>query len=293
MNIEQLEYVVEVAKTGSLTRAAENCHVSLSAISQSISQLEAELQLELFTRARGIGAVPTSEGQVILKMANEIVMKVKELKEEAKAYSSSLTGELKIATIPGPIHLLIDAVASFKKEFPNVKVHIFERGPREILHDLTHGNIDIGLLVLTEELMEKYKSLSFERIWEGKMVVGVHAESPLTLEKSITPEKLAKQTLVLYDDEQIRSYMKDFVSQYGELEVLFTTNNVQAIHNALKSGLAVTVGLDYSFVHSADIVTRELEVPQFKPFYYGWVRLDGKHSTHIAKKFINRLRVDM
>lgn len=46
LNLEQLEYVVEVAKTGSLSKAAQHYYVSLSAVSQAISILEAEMRAE-------------------------------------------------------------------------------------------------------------------------------------------------------------------------------------------------------------------------------------------------------
>ena len=57
MNLEQLEYIVETAKTGSLTKATQNCNVTLSAVSQAVSSLEAEFGFSLFTRSR-LGAVP-------------------------------------------------------------------------------------------------------------------------------------------------------------------------------------------------------------------------------------------
>lgn len=47
MNLEQLEYIVETAKTGSLTKAAQNCNVTLSAVSQAVSSLEAEFGFSL------------------------------------------------------------------------------------------------------------------------------------------------------------------------------------------------------------------------------------------------------
>ncbi|MCI1695662.1 LysR family transcriptional regulator [Aneurinibacillus aneurinilyticus] len=298
MNLEQMEYIVEVAKTGSLTQAAHNSHVTLSAISQSISSLESELGIILFTRSRGSGAIPTAEGKSIISKANEVLIKVNELREEAQSYSSTLSGKLKIATIPGPMHLLVDVVSEFKKDFPKVKIEILEKGPKEILDDIQHSKIDIGLIVLSKKLMEKHNGLSFERLLEGKMVVGVNKNSPLSLERSITPEKLINQTLVLYDDEYIREYMTNLISRYGSIDILFITNNTQAIQNAVKAGLAVTIGLDYSFINnlpydSQDIVPIELELPNTEQVYYGWVRPKGKHSSQISKRFINRLKFEL
>ncbi|MET1167878.1 LysR family transcriptional regulator, partial [Bacillus velezensis] len=50
MNLEQLEYVVEIAKTKSFSAASEHLHVTQSAISQSVHRLEKELGIILFER---------------------------------------------------------------------------------------------------------------------------------------------------------------------------------------------------------------------------------------------------
>ncbi|UNK19319.1 LysR family transcriptional regulator [Paenibacillus sp. N3/727] len=298
MNLEQMEYIVQVAKTGSLTSAAQQSHVTLSAISQSISAMEAELGITLFTRSRGSGATPTAEGQVIIQKANEVLMKLHELREEAQSFSNELSGRLKIATIPGPMHLLVDVIAKFKRENPNVKIEVYEKGPKEILHDIEHNHIDAGLIVLTENVMRKYKALSFERLLEGKIVAGVNSRSPLSLKKSVTPDQLVNQTFVLYDDEQIRDIVTDFISVYGNLDILFITNNTQAIDNAVNEGLAITLGLDYSF-HGYDdnrdsnIVTVDLDLPGKEPVYYGWVSPKGKNTSHISKRFMNKLKYEL
>ncbi|OBZ10269.1 LysR family transcriptional regulator [Bacillus sp. FJAT-26390] len=293
MNLEQMEYIVEVASTGSFTKAAENAHVTLSAISQSISLLEKELGLSLFTRSRGLGALPTVEGKQIIKKANEVLLKVNELKEEAKSYSSTLNGELKIASIPGPMHLLVDAVSKFKEDYPNVKIEIFEKGPKEILDDLANSRIDIGLIVLSEHFEEKNEHFSFEKLLEGKMVVGVNKNSPLAFEKKITPEQLAGQTLVLYDDKVLVDDTNALIAKHGKANILFTTNNTKAIQNAVKRGLAITVGLEYSFRDDhSEIVPIELDMPNASPVHYGWVLHKGKHPTQISKRFIQRLQFE-
>lgn len=294
MNIEQLENIVEVAKTGSLTKAAEQAHVTLSAISQSISLLESELGLRLFQRARGQGAVPTPEGQVIIRIANEALMKINELKTEAQSYSNAISGQLRIAAIPGPMHLLIDVISSFKRDFPGVKIEIMEKGPKEILDLIKQDKIDIGLIALSESLLDQQRNLTFQKLLEGKLVVGVNQQSPLRWEHALTPEKLINQTFVLYDDEHIRNYMTQFIEVYGEADILFISNNTQAIHNAVKEGIAVTIGIDYSFKEDGlHVIPLALETPDIDRFYYGWVHASDKHISHVAKRFLNRLKTEL
>lgn len=154
MHLEQLEYIVEIAKAGSLTKAAQNKHVTLSAISQSLSSLEAELGIALFTRSR-LGAVPTSEGRVIIKKAFEVLSKIEEIQEEAQSSANTLSGELRLATIPGPMDLLVNAVSSFKKDYPQIRIEIAEKGSQEILEDIGQDKLDIGLIIMYEGLLKK------------------------------------------------------------------------------------------------------------------------------------------
>lgn len=297
MNLEQLQYIVEISKSGSLTMAAQKSHITLSAISQSISLLESELGVTLFSRSRGQSAAPTPEGKVIIEKAAEILMKVNELKEEANSFNHTLSGELRIATIPGPTHLLVETVARFKKDFPNVKIEIFEKGPKEIIENILSNKMDIGLMVLDEDYIPKNSDLVFETVLEGKMVVAVNKDSHLSSEKSVTPEMLIKETLVLYEDDIIKNFLEENVAKFAEIDVLFATNNTFAIENALEEGVAVTVGLDFSFhknrKNNQNIMTIDLKTPNKNIVPYGWVRHKNKPSSQIAKTFINRLTLDI
>ena len=54
MNIEQLQYIIEVSELGTIAKAADKLHVSHSAISQAIANLESELGITIFNRSRSV-----------------------------------------------------------------------------------------------------------------------------------------------------------------------------------------------------------------------------------------------
>ncbi|WP_340004240.1 LysR family transcriptional regulator [Paenibacillus sp. FSL K6-0276] len=295
MNLEQCENIVEVAKIGSLTKAAQNRHITLSAISQSITLLEAELGVTLFIRSRGQKAVPTAEGHAIISKANEVLMKVNELKAEAQIYSDTLSGHLKIATIPGPMHLIVKVISGFKVDFPNVKIEIFEKGPKEILDNVLQDEMDIGLMVSPEGMPKKHKGVVFKRLMEGKIVVGVHLHSPLALNTMITPDQLVGQTLVLYDDHYIQDFVERYLQGYGPMNILFVSNNTRAIENAVAAGLAITIGMDYSFLKTFEdsqqiMKTIELRSPDNNTKYPGSIVSASKQVSKTARRFISRLK---
>ncbi|BBI36453.1 LysR family transcriptional regulator [Cohnella abietis] len=295
MHLEQLEFIVEVAKTGSLTRAAQNRHVTLSAVSQSISNLEGELGVTLFTRSRN-GAVVTAEGQAIIRKAVEVLSKLQELKQEANLYSDMQSGELRIASIPGPLSLLVNTIVSFKRDYSQIQMDITEKGSSEIIEDIQHNRADIGLVILFESLLSKHPSLSFGRLLEGKLVVAVSKKSPLALYPSLSPEELLFQPVVLYKDDYLKWFIDQFEASYGRLNTLFYTNNTVAIQKAVSENLAVTVGLDFSFNNRSssdkDTVTIKLDLPDQPSVYLGWISPEDKKLPKASRLFINKLQYE-
>ncbi|WP_438433765.1 LysR family transcriptional regulator [Gorillibacterium sp. sgz500922] len=291
MNLEQMEYVTAVAAEGSFTAAAQSCHVSLSAISQSVSQLEAELGVALFTRGRGAGAVPTAEGMQLIRKAEEVLDKVAELREQALHTAGTVGGKLRIATIPGPMHLLVDSIRTFKQEYPEVKIEIREMSSGEILEEAESGRIDFGLMVETDEVRERRGQFLFRSLLKGKRVVGVPRRSPSARLRAIRPEQLAGRTLVLYDDPDLKAELQALLAACGGAEILFTTNNTKAIQDAVGRGLAWTVGIDYSFTDkNAGIVPVELAAEGMAPLDYGWLLYRGRRPTEAAKRFLRELQ---
>ena len=296
MNIEQLHYICEVASKGSLSSAARSSNITLSAISQSITALEAELGVPLFSRSRGSGATLTPEGSSIVKKAAEILQLVDDLKNEAQAYSDTISGDLRIATIPGPMHLLVKTIANFKADYPLVNIELYEKGPKEILEDLIRDNADIGLIILNDTTVKYSRDLIFNSLLEGRMMAGVSKNSPVAAIGRISPELLREQQIALYDDEFIIRYLEEFTAVHGPVQILFKSNNTEAIQKAVADNIAITVGLDYSIRNHRDYLDKksvlvDLDLPEGRIVQYGWVRKERNFST-ISKLFLNRLEAE-
>lgn len=297
MHLEQLECIIEVAKTGSLTNAAQNLHITLSAVSQSISNLEAELGVTLFTRSRQ-GTAPTAEGEMIIKKAFEIISKVQELKDQATDFSNTQSGQLRLATIPGPLSLYLDTLIQFKTAYPQIQMEISEKGTQEIIDDIRNNKVDLGLIILFEHLMQKNPRLTFGRLLKGRMVACISRKSPLALLRTVTPQELLKQSFVFYNDDYIKWYMEQFQQTYGQANVLFTTNNQDAIFRVLHEDNIVTIGLDFSFaklpqVSKGDLVIVELDVPRLESVYLGWVRAAETRFSKAETIFIQKLSYEL
>jgi DNA-binding transcriptional LysR family regulator len=292
MNMEQMHYIVEVAKTKSISIASTNLFVTQSALSQSISNLEVELGINIFTRSR-LGTIPTPEGEKMIKKAVEIVKKVQEMKEEAQNLLDVLKGELRIVSIPVGLTPLIKTVSGFKNDYPQTDFRIMQKSTKEILHDLKEFKADLGLIVTKKDFFKNDKHFNFDPIWEGKIVIGVNKNSPLASKKSINAEELLNHPFVLYEDDHVSEFTKNFTEKFGPLQTLFTSNNSVAIIYALKAGLAVTCGHDFTFINSpvlskGDLITLEIDNYEQESIEFGWVSWKNKGESSLSKRFMNR-----
>ena len=75
MNILHLKYAVEIAKTGSLNKAAENLYMGQPNLSRAIKELESSLGITIFDRSAK-GMVATAEGEEFLQYARKILAQI-------------------------------------------------------------------------------------------------------------------------------------------------------------------------------------------------------------------------
>ena len=290
MNLEQLECIVEVAKCGSLTRAAQNRLMTVAGVSRSISLLEQELNMQIFIRSRS-GAVQTPEGEMIIQKAKNILKEVQELRIEAQNYSGINNSKIRIGTIPGPMGLLVDVLTQLKKEYPGLQLEIIEGGTVDLIGEISAGNLDLAFVLLSN-VNQKYPELYFEEIIEGGLVIGVSKQSPLAAKSRITLEDLRNSSFVIYDDK----YIADIVSRLGETaDILFRTNHVEAIHRAVRENLAITIATDFSLKGypwikpGGDITLIPLSIKDNKMHYLYGVRKAENSNNKVLNIFMNRV----
>ena len=145
MEMQQLRYVVAVARTGNFSRAAEQCHVSQPSLSQQIQKLEDELGERLFDRLKRQTKL-TPHGEAFLQRAVHILEEVDAAKREATEAKGLLRGTVAIGVLPtiAP-YLLPDAMARFTEKYPGVEVIVQEDTTVRLLKLALAYEIDFAL----------------------------------------------------------------------------------------------------------------------------------------------------
>jgi DNA-binding transcriptional LysR family regulator len=297
MHIEQLKYIVEVAKAESIAVASEKLYVSQSAISQSITSLEEELGIKIFTRSRH-GTKPTNEGKKIIQKAFEVLNKLQEMKDEAQTHALSISGELKLSVVPGSMPFILTILQGFKNQYPNIHIEIKEQGCHEIIVDLNQDKTDIGLTTIYEGLLKHADKHEFEVLLEGNTKVYVRKDSPLAFKEAITPQELQNHPIVFYNTGYAKWFFDHLCEKYGPMKLLFVSSSTDAVRKAILAGVAVSFIPEFCMMDDPDVVNGEMVPIRIQNYdaakiSFGLVRPKDRPLSVCTSKFIEYLNAEM
>lgn len=145
-DLTDLRLLVAIGDAGSLSRAAADFPIALSAASNRLRQLEHRLGLSLFTR-HADGMLPTPSGRIALDHARRVLAEALQLTQalDGLAGRRRVTVRLAANTVANST-FLPPALGPFLSDYPEVDLQIEERPSQDILHAVQAGDIDIGVL---------------------------------------------------------------------------------------------------------------------------------------------------
>lgn len=151
INLELYRFFCEVAKTGNITRAAENLFISQSAVSQAIMQLEEKLACKLFNRSKH-GVKLTAEGEILFSYVGNGVSIIDKGQEKIESMKNLDEGEVKIgASDTACTIFLLPFLSIFTAAHPEIRISVINRTSRELIDLLKKGTVDISFVNLPVE----------------------------------------------------------------------------------------------------------------------------------------------
>jgi DNA-binding transcriptional LysR family regulator len=140
-----------VAESKSFSNAAKALYMTQPAVSQSISQLENELELRLFTRTpKGVSL--TNDGRLLYEYISSAINLINVGEKKLLESKGLLVGELKVGVgDTASKYFLLPFLEKFHLEHPNIKLRIINRTTPELCAMLKSGEIDLGICNLPVE----------------------------------------------------------------------------------------------------------------------------------------------
>ncbi len=285
--LKQLRAFCYTAKSGSISRAAEQLYLSQPSVSLQIQALERELNTMLFER-RGPKINLTSDGEALLEIALPMVEGMDSLRDTFAERSGDLnSGYLNIAAGESTIlNILPEYLKQFATQYPGVKIR---------LHNVTGAD---GMAMLRADeadfavgsMLEMPDDLSYFPVFDFNPTLIMPLDHPLAGQDKVTLEEIAKYDLIL---------PPRYLSTWGVVKSVFQQHNIHhkvaleaggwaVIKKYVEMGLGISIVTDICLNEKDNLAT--IPVTEYFPTRsYGIVTRRGKFISAQAKRFIEML----
>ena len=184
MNLRQLEHFAAVAQTLNFHRASERLNLSQQAVSKSILQLEAMLEVRLLERGRQ-SVLLTEQGRQLLPYALEVIAAARRFEDAASTVSGSSAGSLAIGATPTFVESVMPAALDrFQERFPEMAVKVERADFATLTAQMLRGELDLLVSTAPEDIPRHLVNVRI--IGQDRNVVVVRAGHPLAGKAEVT-----------------------------------------------------------------------------------------------------------
>ncbi len=255
MTLQQLKYVIEVARSRSISKAAQNLFISQPSLSNALKELENELGIVIFIRTNK-GITMTPEGVEFLGYARQVVEQA-DLLENRYAGAQSPQQHFSVSSQ----HYAF-AVSAFVRLLKNYDREEYEFSLREtktyeIIEDVKNLHSEIGILYLNdfnENVISKFLregNLIFHELFTATPHVFISSGNPLAKQDYVTLNDLIPYPYLSFEQG-------DYNSFYFSEEILSTISRPKNIHVSDRATLFnLLIGLN-GYTISTGVISREL-----------------------------------
>lgn len=209
MNILHMKYAVEVAKLGSLSKAAEALMTAQPNVSRSIKELEADLGITLFVRSAK-GMELTVEGEEFIGYAKEILGQIENVE---RFYKNGAQKKKRFSVSVPRACYISEAFAEFSKEIGNDSAEIFykETNSQRTIKNLLESDYKLGIIRYAESYDKYFKDMleekgfNYELVAEFSYVLIMSKDNPLAALDEITFDDLASYIEIAHADPYVPS----------------------------------------------------------------------------------------
>jgi LysR family transcriptional regulator for metE and metH len=202
LEIRHLRLVAEIADAGSMTAAADRLHLTQSALSHQLRDIEGRVGTPFFTRL-GRRMVLTEAGRRVLDTARRVVADVQRAEDDLRRIAGHTDGSIRVCTECNTgYHWLGPLLTVFRRKHPRVAIHVAADSTSEPLQALLDARVDLAILIDPT----RDKRLRLRPLFDDEMVAIVAKDDSLAKRRWISPEDLAARHLLLYSSHPDDSF---------------------------------------------------------------------------------------
>jgi LysR family transcriptional regulator for metE and metH len=239
LEVRHLRLIAGIAEAGSMTKAATGLHLTQSALSHQLRDIESRFNTAFFLRV-GKRMVLTAAGRRVLESAGRILDELGRVEEDIRQLAQQRDGMIRVATQCNTgYHWLPPLLARFNRKHPRVSVSIMADATDRPVQALVNGQIDLA--ILTNDVTDP--RLRLRRLFTDEMVALVSRQHPWASRAWVSPRQLATEHLLLYSSAPEESFvLRRILGPAGLTPTRFTFIMLtEAMIEMAKAGLGVAV----------------------------------------------------
>jgi len=290
MNLETLSLYCEVIRSGSFSLGAAAHHISQSAASQAVRQLEVELGATLIDRTKRPFMV-TPEGKKFFEACQDLLEGFENAKAEITQQRELLGGVVRVAVIYSVgLQDMGFYTQQFNTHYPQAKIRLAFLHPNEVVEAVVNDEADIGIL----SFPQAHRSLKVIPWHDEPMVFVCHRSHHLAKKKILTAKDLADEKFIAFEKNlAIRKAIDRSLRQRGvRPETAMEFDNIETIKQAIaiQSGVSILPRTSVSReIENGMVAAVPLDIPELvRPI--GIIHRRQKLLTPITDKLIEFLQ---
>lgn len=255
MTLQQMNYAVTIAESGSFNKAAEILYIAQPSLTSAVQELEKELGITIFNRS-GRGVTPTADGIEFLQHAKQIYSQYEDLVEK---YENPQNIKKKFGVSTQHYSFAVKAFVELVKSYDTSRYEFAVRETRtkDVINDVASMKSEVGILYLSDfnraaiGKLLRNAGLEFHHLTRCNVYVYLWSGHPLAKQKSIRFEELADYPCLSFEQGDTGSF-------YFAEEILSTNEYLRTIKaNDRATMLNLMIGLN-GYTLCSGIICEEL-----------------------------------
>ena len=286
--LSQLEIFLKICQNQSITKAAEELHLTQPAVSIQLKNLQNQFDIPL-TEVIGRKLYVTDFGKEVAKMAENIIFQAHEIAHKSKAFKGELSGKLKISVVSTGKYVIPYFLASFLKKHPGVALKLDVTNKVKVLENIANNEVDFSLVsVLPTDMNIENLELLQNKLY---LVAGKNSHYP----KKKYDVSILEELPIIYREKGsgTRYTMERYFESKGILlrkQMELTSNEAvkQAIIAGLGSSIMPLIGLKNE-IYTGDLKIIPVIGLPIKSFWQ-LIWQKNKGFSPVASAFLQHLR---
>lgn len=242
MTLQQLKALCELAAHGlNFSRTAAALHTTQPAVSRMIRSLEVELGTDLLVRAGKTMVRLTAEGEQAVARAHQVLLEVADISRIGVDKQHENRGEMTVGTTHTQAsYSLVTAIKEFRRQFPEVTLHVRNGTPAEIAQWVSLGQVDIGLNVGPPKLAANLVALDAYRV--DRCIIAPVGHPILRLKKP-TVRNVAQYPFIDYEQGAYSGVlMREIFAKAGvEPKIAVIATDATAVLAYVEAGIGISI----------------------------------------------------